>query len=179
MKKTRSIAVIAATVLAVSLFCACGSGGKTDTTAAPQTTKAETVEKKSLKQRGLKKRGAQKESGAETGNFTYEGDYNLFAIQDVEKDVMLRSEDLGVAGSMTMKKGGTGTMTMDGDTESLKWEVSDDVVWITTESEETLYGILDSGFLCLFIGEDENTIFVFVQGNVDTSVLDIDGEIGG
>ena len=92
---------------------------------------------------------------------------------------MLRSEDLGVTGSMTLKKGGTGSMTMDGDTESLKWEVSDGVIWITTESEVTLYGILDDGFLCLFIGEDENTIFVFVQGNVDTSVLDIDGEIGG
>lgn len=100
--------------------------------------------------------------GARSELAPYAGEYTLFAY-DIDGYVREAAEMSSV---LTLKKNGTGRMTINGDTASItSWEVDGNALALTSGAD-TLTGTVEDGIIVLDLGEG---IWFYAADGADTS----------
>ena len=181
MKQRRVLAAILAGVLLTGLTaCGGGSAPAKETSAAaaaaaaPETkapeikapeTKAPETKAAEMKAPETK---APETTAPEKAALPMEGDYTLFAVQN--EGYLVASETMDMSSVITLKEGGTGSMTMDEDAMDItSWKEENGTVQIVMADGGEAPAKVTDGILELDIYGTGDMLLYFAQAEADTS----------
>ena len=104
-----------------------------------------------------------------------EGDYTLFAVQN--EGFVVDSNEAEVTSTLTLSEGGTGSMTLNGESIDIsEWTISDDgsnTVTITLTDGSSASGLFHNGILDMDFQGTNEMFFLYAQEAADLSVYEI------
>ena len=104
-----------------------------------------------------------------------EGDYTLFAVQN--EGFVVDSNEAEVTSTMTLSEGGTGSMTLNGESIDIsEWTISDDgssTVTITLTDGSSASGLFHNGILDMDFQGTNEMFFLYAQEAADLSAYEI------
>ena len=205
MRKTRLLlSIMLAIILAVGL-CSCGSKDSDTKEKTEETTDeeadeegaevkeeapAEESEQKTEAESGAAEDEAQEDNAAAEAakenkeeasekepapELPVEGDYTLFAVQN--EGFVVDSNEAEVTSTLTLSEGGTGSMTLNGESIDIsEWTISDDgsnTVTITLTDGSSASGLFHNGILDMDFQGTNEMFFLYAQEAADLSVYEI------
>lgn len=205
MRKTRLLlSIMLAIILAVGL-CSCGSKDSDTKEKTEETTDekadeegaevkeeapAEESEQKTEAESGAAEDAAQEDNAAAEAakenmeeasekepapELPVEGDYTLFAVQN--EGFVVDSNEAEVTSTLTLSEGGTGSMTLNGESIDIsEWTISDDgsnTVTITLTDGSSASGLFHNGILDMDFQGTNEMFFLYAQEAADLSVYEI------
>ena len=184
MKKTLSL--ILAAVLAISLCCCSGgssSGSEKpaepsveentqEAEAAPaDAAQPETPDETDASDSAVPDQPTQAEEIAEkftVSDLPVEGEYNIFAVRN--EGYTISASEMEIEGTMTLSPDGTGSITMMGESMDItSWTAQDGAFTVTLADESTAGGNARGGIVELDIYGTGDMLMIFAQEKADTS----------
>ena len=184
MKKTLSL--ILAAVLAISLCCCSGgssSGSEKpaepsveentqEAEAAPaDAAQPETPDETDASDSAVPDQPTQAEEIAEkftVSDLPVEGEYNIFAVRN--EGYTISASEMEIEGTMTLSPDGTGSITMMGESMDItSWTAQDGAFTVTLADESSAEGNARGGIIELDIYGTGDMLLIFAQEKADTS----------
>lgn len=184
MKKTLSL--ILAAVLAISLCCCSGgssSGSEKpaepsveentqEAEAAPaDAAQTQTPDETAAAEATVPDQPTQAEEIAEkftVSDLPVEGEYNIFAVRN--EGYTISASEMEIEGTMTLSPDGTGSITMMGESMDItSWTAQDGAFTVTLADESSAEGNARGGIIELDIYGTGDMLLIFAQEKADTS----------